>query len=63
MYDAMRMVFNRANTVLGSNWTLHDLRHTALKRMARDPHMSLADVQWVAGHAHITTTEIYLEPS
>jgi len=62
-YDAMRMVFNRANTALGSNWTLHDLRHTALKRMVRDPHMTLADVQWVAGHAHITTTEIYLEPS
>ncbi len=62
-YDAMRMVFNRANMMLGSNWTLHDLRRTALKRMARDPHMSLADVQWVAGHAHITTTEIYLEPS
>jgi site-specific recombinase XerD len=62
-YDAMRMVFNRVNAALGSNWTLHDLRHTALKRMVRDPHMSLSDVQWVAGHAHITTTEIYLKPS
>lgn len=61
-YDGMRMAFNRANAVLGSNWTLHDLRHTALKRMARDPNMTLADVQWVAGHAHITSTEIYLEP-
>lgn len=28
-YDAARMVFNRANTVVGSNWTLHDLRHAA----------------------------------
>ena len=31
--------------------------------MIRDPHLSLADVQWVLGHAHITTTEIYLAPS
>lgn len=62
-YDAARMMFTRAHQTLGSNWSLHDVRHTALKRMARDPHMSLTDVQWVAGHAHITSTEIYLEPS
>jgi len=62
-YDAARMVFTRANRVLGTNWTLHDLRHSAAKRMIRDPHLSLADVQWVLGHAHITTTEIYLAPS
>jgi integrase len=42
---------------------LHDLRHSAAKRMIRDPHLTLADVQWVLGHAHITTTEIYLAPS
>jgi len=62
-YDAARMVFTRANAALGANWTLHDLRHSALKRMARDPQLTLADVQWVAGHAHITSTEIYLEPA
>jgi integrase len=28
-YHAARQMFNRANAVLGSNWTLHDLRHTA----------------------------------
>ena len=28
-YDAARMVFNKANTALGANWTLHDLRHSA----------------------------------
>src|SRR5712692_8382506 len=32
-YDAARMVFNKANAALGSNWTLHDLRHSAAKRM------------------------------
>jgi Phage integrase, N-terminal SAM-like domain len=32
-YDAARMVFTRANQLLGANWTLHDLRHSAAKRM------------------------------
>ena len=27
-----------------NGWTLHDLRHTAAYRMARDPEMPLADV-------------------
>jgi integrase len=62
-YDAARMVFTRVNRLLGANWTLHNLRHSAAKRMVRDPHLSLADVQWVLGHAHITTTEIYTAPA
>jgi len=57
------MVFNKANAALGSNWTLHDLRHSAAKRMIADPHLTLADVQWVLGHVHITTTEIYTAPT
>ncbi|MGW1617324.1 tyrosine-type recombinase/integrase [Streptomyces sp. NPDC002285] len=61
-YHAARAMFNRANDTLGSNWTLHDLRHTASYRMARDPGLSLTDVQWVLGHASLTTTQIYLTP-
>lgn len=49
-------MFTRANTALGANWSLHDLRHTAAYRMARDPQMTLTDVQWVLGHAHLSTT-------
>jgi hypothetical protein len=45
-----------------SNWSLHDLRHTAAYRMARDPQMPLTDVQWVLGHAHLSTTQRYLNP-
>lgn len=30
--------------------------------MARDPQLSLADVQLVMGHAHLSTTELYLTP-
>ncbi len=62
-YDAARMVFTRVNRMLGANWTLHDLRHSAAKRMVRDPHLTLADVQWVLGHAHLSTTEIYTTPT
>jgi site-specific recombinase XerD len=61
-YDAFRAVLRRANQTLGTNWSLHDLRHTAAYRMVDDPHMNLTDVQWVLGHAQLTTTQIYLEP-
>ena len=55
-------MFTRASAVLGANWSLHDLRHTAAYRMARDPQMPLTDVQWVLGHVHLSTTELYLSP-
>ncbi|UQX13014.1 site-specific integrase [Candidatus Mycobacterium methanotrophicum] len=55
-------MFTRANATLGANWSLHDLRHTAAYRMARDPQVSLCDVQWVMGHAHLSTTQRYLNP-
>jgi integrase len=61
-YDAARVMFGRANATLGANWSLHDLRHSAAYRMARDPNMPLTDVQWVLGHAHLSTTQRYLNP-
>jgi integrase len=62
-YHAAHRMFERANALLGANWTLHDLRHSAAHRMARDPALPLADVQWILGHASLTTTQIYLNPS
>ena len=62
-YHAAHRMFERANAVLGSDWTLHDLRHSAAMRMVRDPQLALSDVQWVLGHAHLTTTERYLTPT
>ena len=59
-YHAARAMFVRANAVLGANWSLHDLRHSAAYRMARDPDMPLTDVQWVLGHAHLSTTQLYV---
>ena len=59
-YSAARRMLQRANESLGTSWTLHDLRHTAAQRMIDDPHLSLTDVQWVLGHAQLTTTQVYL---
>jgi site-specific recombinase XerD len=62
-YHAARAMFVRANAALGANWSLHDLRHTAAYRMARDPNLPLTDVQWVLGHVHLSTTQLYLTPA
>ena len=40
-YHAARAMFVRANEFLGANWSLHDLRHSAAYRMARDPLMPI----------------------
>ena len=61
LHAAYRM-FARVNAALGANWTPHDLRHTAAYRMTRDPAMPLTDVQWVLGHAQLTTTQLYVNP-
>ncbi len=62
-YHAAYRMFERVNRMLGANWTPHDLRHTAAHRMARDPLMPLVEVQWVLGHARLSTTQRYLTPS
>ena len=61
-YHAAYRMFTRVTAALGADWTPHDLRHTAAYRMARDPNMPLADVQWILGHAQLTTTQIYVSP-
>jgi len=58
-YWAMRRVLQRANERLGTNWTLHDLRHTAATRMANDPAMTLPEVRAILRHADINTTGLY----
>ncbi|MFI8503552.1 tyrosine-type recombinase/integrase [Streptomyces sp. NPDC085524] len=59
-YHGAHCMLERVNATIGTDWTLHDLRHSAAARMVRDPALTLTDVQWVLGHAHLTTTEIYL---
>lgn len=62
-YHGAHRMFERVNATLGADWTLHDLRHSAAARMTRDGQLSLTDVQWVLGHVHLTTTQIYLTPT
>lgn len=59
-YSAFRRIFQRVNETLRTNWTLHDMRHSAATRMANDPALSLPEVQAVLRHASITTTGEYL---
>jgi integrase len=55
-YEALRAVFRRANALLGTNWTMHDLRHTAALRMSHDQSLTIRDVQVILGHQHLDTT-------
>ncbi|GAA5107011.1 site-specific integrase [Haloechinothrix salitolerans] len=61
-YHAAHRMFERVNQQVGTNATLHSLRHTAAYRMAEDPDLPLTDVQLVLGHAALTTTQLYLTP-
>lgn len=58
-YGAARAVLMRANAKLGTNVTLHDLRHTCGLRLARDPNMTLIDIKTILRHQNVSTTQIY----
>lgn len=60
-YGAYRANFSRINGRLGTNWTPHDLRHTACVRML-DAGMALHEVQEIMGHRHLSATQKYLRP-
>ncbi|HEX8510325.1 MAG TPA: tyrosine-type recombinase/integrase [Propionibacteriaceae bacterium] len=60
-YDALRAVMGRVNELLGSNWTMHDLRHTFTIR-ALDGGMPMHEVQEILGHASLATMAVYSKP-
>ena len=62
-YHGAHRMFERVNASLGADWTLHDLRHSCRVQDGPRRRAQLTDVQWVIGHAHLTTTEIYLTPT
>ncbi|MDT3395313.1 tyrosine-type recombinase/integrase [Streptomyces sp. B1866] len=59
-YWAMRRTVQRANDKLGTNWSLHDMRHTAAERMANDPNLTLSQVRVIMRHTDLATTGRYL---
>jgi len=61
-YTALRAVLTRINDRIGTNISLHDLRHTLALRLVADPNVTLVDVQQVLRHRQITTTGRYLRP-
>lgn len=61
-YHAVHRMFERVHDRAGTSVTLHALRHTAAYRMAEDPALPLTDVQWILGHAQLTTSQLYLTP-
>lgn len=61
-YHAVHRMFERVSARAGVAVTLHSLRHTAAYRMADDPQLPLTDVQFVLGHAALTTTQLYTTP-
>ena len=61
-YFAARRVLQRANALLGTDWTLHDLRHTTIERMVSDPALTLADVMTVTRHQRVASLDPYLRP-
>lgn len=61
-YQSLRAWFRRLNDNLGLNYTIHDLRHTALRRMVNDTkNFTLVDVKRIAGHVSVETTQHYTE--
>ena len=61
-YGAARRVVQRVNDALDTNWTLHDLRHTAATRMVTGGVLTLPEVQVLLGHADLRTTTRYTMP-
>ena len=61
-YHAARRILQRANTLLGTDWTLHDLRHTTITRMVSDPNLTLPEVMAVSRHRRVSSMNPYLRP-
>lgn len=61
-YHVARRVLQRANTTIGTDWSLHDLRHTAITRMVSDPNLTLPEVMAISRHRRLSSMTPYLRP-
>jgi integrase len=61
-YWTIRRALQRANAKLGTNWTLHDLRHTTAVRMSRSGALTLPEIQVIMRHRDLAVTGAYLNP-
>ena len=58
-YWGLRMVLERVNAKLGTNYTWHDFRHTFSERLLADKSLSLVEVQHLMRHRSLTTLAPY----
>ncbi|MEF2977666.1 tyrosine-type recombinase/integrase [Subtercola sp. YIM 133946] len=61
-YHAARRILQRANAMLGTDWSLHDVRHTTIARMVSDPNLTLPEVMSVTRHRQESSMSPYLRP-
>jgi integrase len=61
-YHAARRILQRANELLGTDWTFHDLRHTTITRMVSDPNLTVPEVMAVTRHRRVSSMSPYLRP-
>ena len=61
-YSAARRILQRANTVLGTDWSLHDLRHTTIERLTADETLSMPEIMAITRHARVSSLQPYLRP-
>jgi integrase len=57
-YDAFRAVLRRANALLGTNWSMHDLRHSCALRMVSCRH----NVHLIVEHRPVPAARRHLHP-
>lgn len=61
-YHAARRMLQRVNAVLGTDWSLHDFRHTTINRMVSDPNLTLPEIMAVSRHRQVSSMAPYLRP-
>lgn len=61
-YHAARRILQRANSILGTDWSLHDLRHTTINRMVSDSNLTVPEVMAVSRHRRVSSMAPYLRP-
>ena len=61
-YSAARRILQRANQALGTDWSLHDLRHTTIERLTGDERLTMPEVMAITRHAKVASLQPYLRP-
>lgn len=61
-YSAARRILQRANQTVGTDWSLHDLRHTTIERLTGDETLTMPEIMAITRHAKVASLQPYLRP-